>query len=544
MEAEAIPDPIPVPIDAPALPPQVAPVFPINPKKRPSQAPGAERRRASNMQPRSFLWYGDNLDVLREHIKDESVDLVYLDPPFNSNKVYNVIFQGPDGLGAPAQIQAFDDTWRWSDATNEALQDIRATAPLVVQSLIDALCEALDRNNMTAYLVMMTQRLLELRRVMKPTASLYLHCDPTASHYLKIVLDSIFGPTNFRNEIIWHYNTGGKGKRTFLKKHDTILWYSKSEDYVFMRENIALPRAVGTAHLRQGVDEDGRAFYEDYSPRKSGKKYRWYLDEGLTPMDVWTDIQALNPVARERVGYPTQKPLALLERIIQAGSRPGDVVLDPFCGCGTAVDASERLGRRWIGIDITSLATGVIEDRLDRAFEAADFKVMGLPEKLDDAVDLAARDRFQFQWWAAGRIGAFPHDGRQKKGPDRGIDGIIPFRDDDSGRVKRCIVSVKSGQNIGPTDVRDLLGTVVANHAEAGVLITLTPPTPEMKRAASRAEVYQSPLGHSYPKVQILTVEDILRDRLPDLPAQESQKRRRQRIAAQRSEQQELPGWS
>lgn len=584
MEAEAILDPVPVPVDAPSPPPQVSPVFPIHPKTRPSQAPGAERRRAPAKEPRSFLWYGDNLDVLRDHIKDESVDLIYLDPPFNSNRSYNVIFRGPDGLGAPAQIQAFDDTWTWTDTTNQALHDISRTAPAKVWTLIDSLCHALDHNDVTAYLVMMTQRLVELHRVMKPTASLYLHCDPTASHYLKIMLDAIFGKEGFRNEIIWRRTRSHNDQKLtrFGAVHDAILFYSKGSTWTFNRQYMQRDeRAPKTHDLYRHTDGQLYRKGDCRAPGGRGPRFEWnghienwrfteenarqlevegrvvYSKNGMprllrpvdptrgAPMqDVWLDIDPPNSGAAESLGYQTQKPLALLERIVSASSNPGDVVLDPFCGCGTAVDAAERLGRRWVGIDVTSLAIGVIEKRLDDRFEAADFGVFGLPESKDDAVDLAKRDPFQFQWWAAGRLGALPHDGRNKKGRDRGVDGIIPFFDDATGRVKRCIVSVKSGRNVGPEAVRDLLGTVVANDAAAGVLLTMEAPTSEMRRAAAVAGMYRSTLGRDYPKLQILTVEDVLNDRIPDLPEQEAQRRRLRRLAAQRNEQQQFPGWS
>ncbi len=485
--------------------------------------------------------------------------------------------------------QAFDDTWTWNQATSEALEDIRRSAPLQVSTLIDALCQALDRNDMTAYLVMMTQRLVELRRVMKPTASLYLHCDPTASHYLKIVLDALFGGRNFRNEIIWKrsaaHSDAKQGARQYGRVHDVILFYVKSEaapfkaqwmpyddEYVrthynnieqgtgrrYQKDNLTASKPGGdTSYEWRGMrppqgrywayskakmeqfDREGRLVY---SP--SGMpRYKRYLDEmpGRPLQDTWDDIPPINSQAKERLGYPTQKPLALLERIIAASSNPGDVVLDPFCGCGTAVDAAERMGRRWIGIDVTSLAIGVIEKRLDERFEAADFAVMGLPTTPSDAVALAERDRFQFQWWAAGLIGALPYDGRNKKGADRGIDGIIPFYDDASGRAKRCIVSVNSGQDAKPEFVRELLGTVTANEAAAGVLVTNKEPTREMKVAAAMAGLYHSPLGHDYPKIQLLTIADILNGQIPDLPDQESQRRRQRRMVAQRAEQQRLP---
>lgn len=601
--ARSAPDPIePLPIIAPVPEPTPpAPLHPIYPRKRGNQAPGAQRRQG-NREPASTLWYGDNLEILRDHVRDESVDLVYLDPPFNSNRAYNVIFRGPEGVGASSQIQAFEDTWTWRDSTNAALADIMRKAPVRVQQVVDALVHALERNDVTAYLVMMTQRLVELHRVMKPTGSLYLHCDPTASHYLKIVLDALFGPTNFRNEVIWKRTSAHSSARRFGPVHDVILFYTKSDNYTWNPAYQPLPRETTDQWYNNVEDGTGRRYnradltapgvrkgssglpWRGVDPTDKGRHWaipravselvdgldtldavdaldaagriHWpkresgapmlkrYLNEskGIPAQDVIGDIY-VNNVSAERVGYPTQKPLALLKRFIEASSNAGDVVLDPFCGCGTAVVAAEKLGRRWIGIDVTSLAIGVIEKRMDDLFQAADFAVKGLPESKEDAEDLARRDPFQFQWWAAGRVMAEPRDGRNRKGPDQGVDGIIPFQDDPTGRRKSCIVSVKSGRNVGAEDVRALLGTVEASRAQAGLLITLQEPTAPMKAAAAKAGYYESALGHAFPKIQILTVGDLLADKLPDLPVQEGQLRRRRRIDALKAVQQPLPAW-
>ncbi len=461
------------------------------------------------------LYYGDNLDILREYIPSTSVDLIYLDPPFNSNRNYNVLFKDESGTDSEAQIMAFEDTWHWNLTAEQTYRDLIGNALPEVGSTMSAFREFIGTNQVMAYLVMMTARLVELHRVLKPTGSIYLHCDPTASHYLKIIMDVVFGKKNYRNEIVWHYNTGGKGKKTFLRKHDTIFWYSKTDKYCFNRDAVALPRVVGTAHLRQGTDEDGREYYEDYSPRKSGKKYRWYLDEGVTPMDVWTDIQAINPSAKERLGYPTQKPLALLERIITASSNPGDILLDPFCGCGTAIAAAQKLGRTWIGIDITHLSIALQKYRMADMFPGIQFRVVGEPQDIGAAQQLAGEDRYQFQWWALSKIQARPLGGEEgsktgKKGSDRGIDGLIPFIDDATGKAKRVIVQVKSG-HVKSGDIRDLRGTVEAGNAAIGVFITLEPSTSEMNTAAVTAGFYHSDTwDKDYPRIQILTVADLL----------------------------------
>jgi DNA modification methylase len=490
----------------------------------------------------NLLYYGDNLDVLRRHVQTESVDLVYLDPPFNSNANYNVLF-AEHGEKAAAQVRAFEDTWEWDTTARLAYEETVEQGGRVAEAL-KAFRTMLGGSDMLAYLAMMAPRLLELHRALRPTGSLYLHCDPTASHYLKLLLDAIFGAKNFRNEIVWHYNTGGKGKGTFLRKHDTILWYSKTAQYTFNRAEVALPRKVGTAHLRHGVTEDGREYYEDFSPRKSGKQYRWYLDEGLTPMDVWIDIQALNPMAKERLGYPTQKPLALLERIVTASSNAGDVVLDPFCGCGTSIDAAQELGRRWIGIDITHLAIGLIRSRLADRFGpeiAKTYRVIGEPTTVDDAEQLAHDDPFQFQAWALGLVGARIATS-DKRGGDKGIDGRLYFHTGD-GETRQIIFSVKAGHLV-PAYVDGLWGVIEREQAEIGVLISFAEPTKGMRERAAEAGFYESHWG-KHPRIQLRTVGDLLSGKGIDYPRVTGSNvtvRRASRAAAEQPEHLELFG--
>ncbi len=473
------------------------------------------------------LYYGDNLDVLRRHVAIESVDLVYLDPPFNSNADYNVLFS-EHGEKSAAQIEAFTDTWEWNTEARLTYEEVVEAGGKTAETM-RAFRTMIPGSDMLAYLAMMAPRLIELHRVLKPTGSLYLHCDPTASHYLKLLMDAIFGAENYRNEIVWHYNTGGKGKNTFLRKHDTIHWYSKSAQYTFNRDEVALPRTPGTAHLRHGVTEDGREYYEDYSPRKSGKQYRWYLDEGVTPMDVWTDIQALNPMAKERLGYPTQKPVALLERIIAASSKPGDLVLDPFCGCGTTIDAAQALGRRWIGIDVTHLSIGLIKHRLVDRFGpeiGETYRTVGEPTTTDDARVLAKDDPFQFQAWALGLAGA-RQPGSDRRGGDKGIDGVLYFHDAESGPTRRIVFSVKAGK-LNPGYVRDLRGVLEREAAEIGVLLSFEEPTSGMRAEAADAGFFlsgagdgrlkENPWGRKYPRLQLLTVGELLDGRTVEYP--------------------------
>lgn len=492
------------------------------------------------------LYYGDNLQVLREHIADKSVDLIYLDPPFNSKADYNILFKSPTGKDSDAQITAFEDTWHWeSEETQREYEELLRCSNTQVVDMMRAFHAFLDGSDLMAYLVMMANRMVELHRVLKPTGSLYLHCDPTASHYIKIMLDAVFGPGNFRDEIAWRRSPFvGSSKsraRFFPHNHDVIFAYSNSTNYVFHPELI--PYTDEYKMRFKNPDSDPRGPWQSvllktYSQetlerlRREGRliegghsyRYKFYLSEapgGRTVDDVWTDVAQINPVAKERLGYPTQKPVSLLERIIRASSNPGDVVLDPFCGCGTAVHAAQKLGRQWIGIDITHLAITLIETRFKDAFGAeVPFEVIGTPKDIDGARDLATRDKYQFQWWACSLVGAQPYQGR-KKGADQGIDGKIFFHDADDV-VKQIIVSVKGGEHVNAGMVRDLVGTVEREKAAIGLFVTLAPPTRPMLKEAADAGVFQSAFnGRTYPKVQILTADGLLagteRPQYPDV---------------------------
>jgi site-specific DNA-methyltransferase (adenine-specific) len=517
------------------------------------------------------LFYGDNLVILREYVPDESVDLIYLDPPFNSNRTYNVLFRQESGAESEAQIAAFEDTWHWPSAAESYFEFLR-TGPPHVTAMMSALHGFIGENQMMAYLVMMAVRLVELHRVLKPTGSLYLHCDPTASHYLKIMLDTVFGVQNFRNELVWQRTNVHSDSKTWSNVSDTIFFYTKSNRFTW--NSIHLPHSE--EHLKSkysNLDPDGRRFTlsDMTSPNpRPNMMYEWkgfafppngwrysretmarldaegriwypadkskrprlkrYLDEmpGTLVSNVWTDINPINSQAAERLGYPTQKPVALLDRIIAASSNPGDWVLDPFCGCGTAIAAAQKLDRRWIGIDITHLAITLQKNRLKSAFPDARYNVIGEPTSLSDARRLAEEDRFQFQWWAVSLVEAQPYggdsSGRQgKKGADKGVDGIITFVDDRaSGRAKQIIVQVKSG-HVNAGDVRDLIGTMAGRKAEMGVFLTLENPTKAMISAAAEAGYYFSAgWNRSYPRVQILTIGGLLNGSVrPDTPPTE-----------------------
>lgn len=501
------------------------------------------------------LYYGDNLQVLRDHIPTASIDLVYLDPPFNSNRNYNILFKDEHGLEADAQIQAFEDSWRWGDEAARTYHELVSDGPEKVCQLVGALRYLLGTSQMLAYLVMMTARLVELHRVLKPTGSLYLHCDPTASHYLKIILDTIFGPTNFRNEISWRRsNPKSNNSSNFANCRDVLLRYAKTEKALFNKifgEHD--PEYVEKAY--RYIDEMGRRYrllpllnpnddrpnltYEFLGIKKVWRwtkermekayadglvvqlkpgavpQYKLFLDDspGRTVTNDWNDIQQV--AGNEALGYPTQKPLALLERIIQASSNPGDIILDPFCGCGTAVAAAEKLGRRWLGIDVTHLAISVMKSRMLEMFPGIAFQTIGEPRDLGAARALAGQDRYQFQWWALSLVKARPLGGQEgskqgKKGADRGIDGIIPFLDDTTGQPKRAVVQVKSG-HVRAGDIRDLRGTLEREQAQLGAFVTLEPPSREMLTEAAAAGFYRSPgWQRDYPRLQVLTIEQLL----------------------------------
>ena len=569
------------------------------------------------------LYYGDNLDILKRYIKDETVDLVYLDPPFNSAQNYNAFFHEKDGTDAASQIHAFEDTWHWDIETKKAY-DAVTEQPGKVSDVMQAFYTFLGGNDMMAYLTMMSSRLVELRRVLKPTGSLYLHCDPTASHYLKLLCDAVFGGNQFQNEIIWKRTGSHGGAKRWGPIHDSILFYSKAdeptwnrayqeydeeyvEDFYRFEDKKGRYRLVTLtgAGTRSG---DSGSPWKGVNPTKTGRHWAmpsyalkplasesklasmttqekldlldsngliyWppkgevpqqkrYLDdgEGVPIQDIITDIKAISSQAKERLGYPTQKPVALLERIIQASSNPGDVVLDPFCGCGTTIDAAEKLGREWIGIDVTQLAISLIKNRLQDTYgsrmkfisgsggtglrpvvsgvapetspnavktcepskspaapppgatpvppEISLVRIIGEPTTPNEAATLAEDDKYQFQWWALGLVGARPVE--QKKGADHGIDGKILFRDDPrAAKPEQIIIQVKGGKT-GVKDVRDLRGVLDREQAAIGVLISLQPPTKEMVAEAVSTGFYvHKTNAQQYPKLQLRTVKELM----------------------------------
>ena len=510
------------------------------------------------------LYYGDNLDVLRRHIDDESVDLVYLDPPFNSNANYNVLFAEQDGARAASQIKAFEDTWRWDANAARACHEVIEAGGKVSEAT-QAFRTFLGDSDMMAYLAMMAPRLVELRRVLKATGSLYLHCDPTASHYLKMLMDAVFGPATFRGEVIWQRTNARSTPNRWPRIHDVLLFYTKGDAFCFHSLKVPADKAKLPHTLITGPDGVKYQTYELTAPGAtqegdSGKSWmgfdpnvygrhwanndttmnewdrqgliHWPKDGGfprrraaepvdvasrtVTAGDVWTDVDRINQAAKERLGYPTQKPEALLERIIAASSNDGDTVLDPFCGCGTTIAAAQKLKRHWIGIDITHLAIGLIRHRLMDTFGGrAKYEVIGEPVSAPDASKLAKDDPYQFQWWALGLVGARPVEG--KKGADKGIDGRIYFHEGDKGKTKQIILSVKAG-HVTVAHIRDLRGVIEREEAEIGVLISMEEPSQPMRKEAANAGFWKSGWHGQHARLQILTVEELLTGKGIDRP--------------------------
>lgn len=541
------------------------------------------------------LYFGDNLDVLRRYIADETVDLIYLDPPFKSDATYNVLFAEKNGSQAAAQIKAFEDSWHWDQTAAAAYQEVvERGGP--VSLVVQAFRTFLGCNDMLAYLSMLAIRMIELHRVLKPTGSLYLHCDPTASHYLKLLLDAVFWVRHFRTEIIWkrtsaHSDTK-QGRKQHGRIHDVIFFYTKGDTWTwnpiylpydqhyidqfyryiepgtgrrYRLDNLTAAKPGGETDYQWRIKRpshggDWETDFEDewkkprpdweYRGVKPYKRRFWayskanmlqfaqegrivytsngtpcykrYLDEmpGVPLQDVWTDIKPVGSRARERLGYPTQKPEALLERIIQTSSNEGDLVLDPFCGCGTTIAVAHRMNRRWIGIDITHLAINLMRVRLHDTFGLdmeKDYRVIGEPTTVADAEALAKQDPYQFQFWALGLVGARPTD--PKRGADKGIDGRLYFHDEGpSGKTKQVIISIKSGK-VHVSHVRDLLGVVQRERAAIGVLISLEEPTANMRTEAAAAGFYKSPGGTQHPKIQLLTIRTLLEEgKRIDLP--------------------------
>jgi len=504
---------------------------------------------------------------MRENLKDESVDLIYLDPPFQSGKNYNIIFRPETGgvKGATSQIKTFEDTWNWGiEAEREYLGLISGTItsnppPQKLIDLMKAMRSYLDTCSLMAYLCMMAPRLLEMKRLLKASGSIYLHCDPTASHYLKILMDAVFDARNFKNEITWKRTFAHNDPRRYGANVDIVLFYVKQDGYYRWNPQYVSHDAKYISRFKH-KDPDGRTWTDDnltakglsgggyqyeyrgcsslwrvpletmkkldaanklHFTNKNGIRLKRYLDEnkGVSLQCLWDDIPPINSQAKERMGYPTQKPEPLLERIIQASSNEGDVVLDPFCGCGTAVAVAERLNRKWIGIDITYLSIDVIKKRFEKnkITENNDFQIKGTPKDLHSASKLAETAPFQFEVWAVSQLNATP----TVKSGDKGVDGIINYIDvSRKDMLGKGIISVKSGKSINPAMVRELKGTLESQNADFGILITLAEPTKGMIEEAAKAGTFEYhiskvSLALSIPRIQIITAGQLFQNPIP-----------------------------
>jgi len=531
------------------------------------------------------IYYGDNLEVLRKYIKDESIDLCYIDPPFNSDENYNQIYTTQDNQDI-AQAQAFIDTWRWNDSANVSLNEItnNKNGVFTTQSvqLILGLEKVLGKGNLLAYLVSMTQRIAEIQRVLKPTGSFYLHCDSMASHYLKLVCDMLFISRGgvFQNELTWQRTSAHNDAKKYGRNKDTIFFYTKSKKYLWTNPRLSLKES--TVQNYKYEDEDGRKWASDnltakgltgggYEYEYKGVKNYWrcpietmerldkenrlyftqkgirlkrYLDEnkGMTLQEVITDIPALSSRSKERLGYPTQKPEALLERIIKASSNEGDVILDAYCGCGTTVAVAEKLKRNWIGIDITyqsiSLILKRLEDNFGRDFTKnvvdpetkeikipASLELNGVPQDFESAEALANKEddrlRKEFEKWFVLTYSKNRAIINEKKSGDKGIDGIAYIVDrDEKGELenREILFSVKSSKTLSPTVIRDLYGVVENKKAACGILLTLYPMSNLVKESKKYGHYQNKLMGNDYPKIQVISVEEIFEGKRLQFP--------------------------
>ena len=473
------------------------------------------------------LYYGDCLTIMRDHMKIGSVDLIYLDPPFNSNREYNAIYKDETGRPLPDQINAFCDLWELNEERERALR----TMPVLMREagIDDDAVEfwrlwmnALRKTNprLLAYLSYMVERLLLMKGILRPTGSIYLHCDPTASHYIKVMMDAIFGHTNFRSEIVWQRHGGFKRSSAmqFPQKNDTILFYAKSASTVTFNTQYKPHKPEYVRRFKK--DKEGRLYRDDVNPTGGGRR-TIYLDEtqGDIIDSVWTDIPPVNPNARERMGYATQKPVRLLKRIIAASSNPGDTVFDPFCGCATTLEAAHALDRRWVGIDIAihaikRVAKVRLRERL-KLVEGEHFTIEGVPRDIEGARDLWGRDKYHFQKWAVEQVDGFV---TTRQSGDGGVDGRIYFAMPEIDAYKRrglegMAIEVKGGKNVGINVVRELRGVLDNDQALMAGLIILEPLGERKERNFRKFMADAGDLdviGMKYARMQMLTADEIL----------------------------------
>lgn len=466
------------------------------------------------------LFYGDNLEMLRQFIPDNSVDLCYIDPPFNSNRSYYQLY---NNQGNQWKTQAFKDTWVWDDFADAGFSQMidnyqnKFTSQTI--DLMVGLSKVLGKGSLLAYLVSITLRVAEIHRILKPHGSFYLHCDPTAGHYLKLMLDAVFCPAggDFQNEIAWCYSLGGKSSKKFAKKHDIILFYTKNAEIYTFNEKAASICRKPNSHMKVRTDSAGRQ-YQQKTDKKTGKLYKYYLDEGKIAEDYWTDIQTLNRQDKERLGYPTQKPEALLERIIKVSSHEGDVVLDAYCGCGTTLAVAQRLNRQWIGIDITYQSISLVMKRLENSFGAhllSQIQITGIPKDREAAIALASDPshcrRHEFEKWAILTYSNHQALIQQKKGYKAGIEGLVYFLGD-TGEFNQIILQVKQ-DDLSFSELEKISEILINQKTTIAIYIFLTKPiTCLVEKAQSYGFYYDKIKENRYPRLQLVTIQEILEE--------------------------------
>lgn len=433
------------------------------------------------------LYCGDNLPILRTRLASESIDLIYLDPPFYSQKAYQAVFKRtfPRQHGL-ARAPAFVDVWRWLPETERFYEELLISAPEAVKRTITALRGILSTGSLLAYLVMMAERLLELHRVLKATGSVYLHCDPVAGHYLKILMDAVFGVEHFQNEIVWGYKTGGASHRHFSRKHDLIFFYSKSDQYRFhaLKEKSYMMHRYG--------------FKKSTFLRDARGEYTWVYMK-----DVW-ELPAVGSADGQRLGYPTQKPEALLERIILASSNEGETVLDPFCGSGTTLAVAQRLGRGWLGIENHYLGIAYQRYRLACAFPTLYYTFAGGPSTLEDARVLARANPLQFRWWALALVKARPM-GEEKQGQPAHGNGLLHgILSADAGPRAQFFVTVCAKEPDSET-LQHLRAALSTREASGLLIITLE----AFELLIEKDRLSPSP-GVSALSIEVVTIADLL----------------------------------